>query len=167
MTNYNGKKPRHPSRRAGELTIPKARPPHLPVRPDDLIGDVGSSCYPFIVIRLMSAVYQAERICVRRGPTLAHVGWRTSLLQHPDPVKPNGQIDDEAKALLIGAVLAAVKRTGLRMCVVWGPAWCSFVEADGSTKHSFEPPSGGFQLPRSIVFDSLQQPGSGSKTGNV
>ena len=39
------------------------------------------------------------------------------------------------------------------MSVVWGPAWCSFVEADGSIKSSFDPPSGGILLPVQISFD--------------
>ena len=91
----------------------------------------------------MGAVYQAEKIRVQWGPASALIAPHKSLLQHPEPVKPDGQINDEAKAMLIEAVLAAVRRTRFRMCLVWGPAWCSFIEPDGSIKNSFEPPSGG------------------------
>jgi len=101
----------------------------------------------------MSAVYQAEKIEVSHGKACAAVRFKMSFLRHPSPFKSDGQISDEARDLLLAEVLAAVRKTRFRMCVVWGPAWCSFVEADGSIRSSFEPPSGGFPLPAPIEFD--------------
>ena len=143
MATDSGNAPRRVPGPAQPLARPSARHPGQPVRPVGPTADDGRVGYPFLVIRLMGAVYQAEKIRVRKGPASVSIGVRKSLLQHSEPVKPDGQINDEAKALLIEAVLAAVRRTGFRMCLVWGPAWCSFIEPDGSIKNSFEPPSGG------------------------
>lgn len=100
----------------------------------------------------MSAVYQAEKIRVREGPISVTIGASKCLLQHPEPRKPDGQLSDEAKALLVEEVLAAVRRTGFRMCLVWGPSWCSFVEPNGSIKNSFDPPTGGISMTASFDF---------------
>jgi len=99
------------------------------------------------MIRLMNSVYQAEKVEVREGRAFVLLEFGGSFLQHPEPVKPDGQIGDQAKVLLTEAVQSSAKRTGLRMCLVWGSAWCSFVEPDGSIKNSFHPPSGGVHLP--------------------
>ena len=133
----------------GDLPIPR----NGPVRPLGPAPDDGVGRYPFIVVRLMSTVYQPEKVEVSHGEASSGVGFKTSFLRHPSPFKSDGQISDEARDLLLAAVLAAVRKTGFRMCVVWGPAWCSFVEADGSIKSSFDPPSGGVRLPFQITFD--------------
>ncbi len=123
------------------------------VRPAGPAPDDGVGRYPFIVVRLMSAVYQAEKVKVSHGKASAGVGVKNSFLRHPSPFKSDGQISNDARDLLLAEVLSAVRKTRFRMCVVWGPAWCSFVEADGSIKSSFDPPSGGFPLPTTIEFD--------------
>ena len=136
-------------RGAGNLPIPH----NGAVRPAGPAPDDGVGRYPFIVVQLMSTVYQAEKVEVSHGEASAGVGFKTSFVRHPSPFKSDGQISDEARDLLLAEVLAAVRKTGFRMCVVWGPAWCSFVEADGSIKGSFAPPSGGFLLPSPIEFE--------------
>jgi hypothetical protein len=115
--------------------------------------DNGLGRYPFIVVRLAAAVYQAEKVEVRRGALAVHVGYRKSFLCHPTPLKFDHELCDEAKTLLLKETLVAVRRTGFRMCVVWGPAWCTFVEPDGALNNSFDPPSGGFPLPVPLQFD--------------
>lgn len=143
MTFYNRNSgPRPVPLRTG----PVARPPEQPVRPIGPSIDDGTGDYPILVIRLMHGVYQGEKVRVRRGPPSVSLKVSKSLLQHPKAFKANGQISQEARDLLVKAVLAAVRQTGFRICIVWGPAWCSFVEPDGSIKRSFEPPSGGFRL---------------------
>lgn len=132
-----------------------ASPPEVrigAVCPDERIRD-GIGAFPFIVVRLTSAVYQTESLLVRAGDANAIVTPGQSLLRHPHPFGPDGQISGEARTLLLSAVLEAVRKSGFRMCVVWGPAWCTFVEADGSNKNSFDPPSGGMILPSPIEFD--------------
>lgn len=98
--------------------------------------------YPYIIVRIYASVFQREPVAVRWGPPAAHVGYRKSFVQHPRPRGPNG-LTPEARWLLIRATLEAVKRTGFRMCVVWGPESCSYCERDGSVNHSSDPPSGG------------------------
>lgn len=124
-----------------------------PVQPAGPVPDNGMGRYPFIVVRLAGGVYQAEKVEVRRGALAVKVGHRKSFLCHPAPLRPDHQLCDEAKTLLLNEVLVAVRRTGFRMCVVWGPAWCTFVEPDGALNNSFDPPSGGFPLPAPLQFD--------------
>lgn len=78
---------------------------------------------------------------MRHGPPSAHVGYRKSFVQHPRPWGAE-ELNPEARWLLIEATLEAVKRTGLRMCVVWGPESSNFCELDGRVNHLSEPPSG-------------------------
>lgn len=53
------------------------------------------------------------------------------------------------RALLLAGVQEAVRRLKFRMCVIWLPTVCSYVEND-SIDDGIEPPSGGFTLPKSI-----------------
>ena len=117
--------------------------------------------FPYIVVHLMPTVYQREEIALRIGPPEARIGHRNSFIQHPSPYARNGAIGPECRQLLVAATLEAVQRTRFRMCVVWAPDDCTFVERDGSTKESDDPPSGGFgtggvggqPLPSDIQFD--------------
>ena len=118
--------------------------------------------FPYVVVRLMGAVYQKEEISVDKGPEMARIGFRDSFVHHPTPFAEDGALSQGCKTLLKIATLEAVRRTGFRMCIVWGKDDCSFVERDGSIKESVEPPSGGFgsggvggtPLPGEIAFDS-------------
>ena len=62
-------------------SLPTPRPGA--VRPDGPAADDGLGLYPFIVVRLMSTVYQAEKVDVRVGCTSAEVSFERSFLQHP------------------------------------------------------------------------------------
>ncbi len=84
----------------------------VPVRPAGPTPD-GANIYPFIVVRLMNAVYQAERVTVSRGKPAAGVGYKNSFLRHPSPFKRDRQISKAARDLLVAGVLAAVRKTGL------------------------------------------------------
>ena len=53
---------------------------------------------------------------------------------------------------LVEMALEHCRRTGRRMCVVLGPASCWYVEPDGSSTWSDDPPSGGVW----IEGDSLE-----------
>lgn len=153
MTTDSGDTSRHVPGPAFQFARPLVRLPGQPVRPFGRTTDNVDVSYPFIVIRLMNAVYQAETIRVRKGRASVSIRVGTSFLRHPEPLKADGQVSDEAKAMLNEAVLAAVRGTGFRMCLVWGPAWCSFVEPDGSIRNSFEPPSGGFSPTGPVDFN--------------
>ena len=102
------------------------------------------SSYPYLVVRLASAVYQRELIVVRSGEPRAHIGFRDSFVHHPTPFAEDFAISPGCKDVLVAAVFDAVRRLGFRMCIVWRPDNCTFVERDGTARESMEPPSGGF-----------------------
>lgn len=106
-----------------------------------------------LVVRLMSCVYQSERIEIREGEPSVHIGYRSSYVQYPTPITADGLVSEGCRTLLLEGVLAAVIRTGFRMSVVWQRGVCSYVERDGTITESEQPPSGGISLPAGIVFD--------------
>ena len=109
MTTGNGKAPRRVPGSAGPNYSPVA-PQGQPVRALHPIPDDGSCGHPFIVVRIMNAVYQAEKISVRVGPAAVLIEVGKSFLQHPQPVKADGQISDEAKTLLVESVFGRVRQ---------------------------------------------------------
>lgn len=109
--------------------------------------------YPYIVIRLMCAVYQRENLKIRIGAPKVHIGHRASFVQHPSPYAEDGSISPACRTYLLDRILEAVRRLRFRMCVIWKDGACTYVEPDGQFKDSKEVPSGGFALPRSIEFD--------------
>jgi hypothetical protein len=100
--------------------------------------------YPYLVIRLMGGVYQREEITLQQGAPRVHIGHRDTYVHHPEPFAAEGAVTAGCKDLLISGVLEAVRRTRFRMCLVWSPNQCTFVERDGSVNESDDPPSGGF-----------------------
>ena len=122
--------------------------------------------YPYLVVHLMPAVYQREEIAVHRGELRVHIGHRDTFVHHPAPFAADGSIAPGCKKVFIDATLEAVRRTRFRMCVVWSATHCTFVERDGSTKESDDPPSGGLgtggvrgmPLPSDIEFDRRRSP---------
>jgi len=107
--------------------------------------------YPSLVVRVYCAVYQRKPIEARVGPINVEIANRRCVVQHPKPLDADGQLSVACRKLLIEAVQAAVRRTGLRMCVVWAPFSSTYVEAH-STVDSTDPPSGGLELPPEIAF---------------
>lgn len=109
---------------------------------------------PYLVVRLMAGVYQREAIKVLRGPhPLAQIGQGCCLVVHPHAYDSGGTMTPECRSFLVTAVQNAVTTTRLRMCLVWAPYDCTFVEPEGSIHPGSEPPSGGFPLPAPIAFD--------------
>ncbi len=108
--------------------------------------------YPHLVVRIMSAVYQREKIDIRTGEPKVGISHHGCYVQHPGPLTPDGRLTDPCRALLIEGVGDAVRRTGFRMCLVWAPHSCTFVERD-SVNDSGEPPSGGLAFPAKLAFD--------------
>jgi hypothetical protein len=123
--------------------------------------NVAESRYPYLVVRLMSAVYQREEIAVRAGEPKAHVGFQDCYAHHPIPFAHDGSVSQGCKEVLVAAVLEAVRRTRFPMCLVWAPDSCTFVERDGSAREDARPPTGGLgtggvgglPLPGDVEFD--------------
>lgn len=117
--------------------------------------------YPYIVVRILGCVFQREDIDIQVGEPAAHVGFRSSFVRHPQPFLDDGSISPGCRELLVAAVIAAVQRTGFRMCLVWRKDSCTFCEKDGSAVESDDPPSGGFgnggvggiELPIDVQFE--------------
>ena len=117
--------------------------------------------YPYLVVRLMAAVYQREEIAIQNGEPMAHVGFRDSYVHHPTPFAEDGAVSQGCRDLLMAATLEAVRRTGYRMCLVWAANETTYIERDGSVNADSEAPSGGLgtggfggtELPIEIAFD--------------
>jgi hypothetical protein len=119
--------------------------------PEPLANPKGK--YPHVVVCLMCAVYKRESIAIRQGVPSVLIDNRRSYVQHPAPYADDGHLSDGCRKLLLDGVLEAVVRTTHRMCVVWAPGLCSYVERDVQINDSNEAPSGGVGLPNQIAFD--------------
>lgn len=102
-----------------------------------------SAPYPYLVVRIYTTVYQREDIAIREGATAVHIGYRSTYVHHPKAYTDDGMLHPSCRERLIAAVLEAVRRTGFRMCIVWGPNACTYCEKDGAAKDSRTVPSGG------------------------
>jgi len=118
------------------------------------------SRFPYLVVRIMGAVFQYETIAVGEGKPEVSVGCRRTRVLHPRPFEEDGTISGACRELLIRGVKETVEKTGFRMCIVWGEHSCSYVEKGGEIIESTEKPSGGFSLvPDPTAFRSRQVPG--------
>ena len=119
--------------------------------------------YPYLIVRIYSAVYQREEIDIRIGPSDVQIGFRSSYVQHPQPLDEDHQPTSACRELLVSGVLEAVQRLNFRMCLVWGPNDCTYCEKGGSAKSSHTVPSGGLgsagevPLPFDITFDRRER----------
>lgn len=117
--------------------------------------------FPYLVVHLMAGFYQREEIAIQKGEAAVHIGHRDTFVHHPEPFNSDGTLGHECRQSLIAGTLEAIRRTGFRMCLVWSPNRCTYVEKDGLVKESGEPPSGGVgsggvggaRLPPDLEFD--------------
>lgn len=116
--------------------------------------DSGENGYPYLVVRLMAAVYQREALAVKQGNPYAMVKHWGSYLSHPGVSADGKTIDTAAREYFEAAVLQMVQRTGFRMSIVWAKDECSFMEKDGSIERKLAPPSGGINA----VIDYTRPP---------
>lgn len=110
-------------------------------------GQRSGEAFPYFVVRLMAAVYQREIVTVDQGPALAVIKHKGSRLSHPGIADNSRAISDAAKSFFEAALVRQVRRTKHRMCVVWGPDECTFVEPNGDIQRKSAPPLGGFLMP--------------------
>ncbi len=109
-------------------------------------GPIGENReFPYIVVRVFTALYQREDIRLLVGPQAVSICAGRCYLQHPEPLLSNGTISPDCRRLLVEGVEAAVRNLkNLRMCIVWAPQSCTYVDVD-RTSESASPPSGGDQ----------------------
>jgi hypothetical protein len=101
--------------------------PPLPPKPEH---------YPYVVVRIFSALYEKYEIHFDPSAVLF-------VLDHDEQrwIIPTTDLDPRQAA--IAAVRDQVTATGHRMCAVFGPKDCIYIEPDGSNVVSVRPPSGG------------------------
>jgi len=147
----------------------EARPEPVTFSPVEPAAVPRQSRFPYIVVRLMSAIYQREDLTIEEGEPCVFIGHRCSYVRHPAPFTDTGEISPGCRELLVQGVLGAVQRGRFRMCLVWARNSCTFCERDGVTRDSNEPPSGGFgsggvkgtPLPMTFEFDRDPEAGTG------
>lgn len=101
-------------------------------------------CFPHLVIRPFSTVYQREPVGICIGEAAVSVVKGHCYVRHPAPFSADGKMSADCRALLIGGVQSAVRSLKLRMCIVWAAESCTYVETD-TVSDASEPPSGGEQ----------------------
>jgi len=102
----------------------------------------------------MAAVYGRKEIIFSVGENKYQMNERTLEVSHPNPFASSGNLNPSCRLLLLEGTLEAVKRTGYRMCVVWGHNSATYLESDGRIAESNEPPSGGLVVNSVKVSDS-------------
>ena len=117
------------------------------------VSTTDTARYPHLIVRIMATVYQHQSIQIRVGTPKVEVVNGHCAVQHPAPFAADGTVGTACRALLIAGVQTAVRAVGLRMCIVWAPKDCTYVEANSI--HEFaEPPSGGV---RTVNFEFQPQ----------
>jgi hypothetical protein len=101
--------------------------------------------YPYLVVCQISGFYARAQI-VFVPDTTVKPARKALTLVFPQPFV-EGRLTDRCKEVLIEVVKHEVRRTQYRMCIVFGEADCIFVEPDGATRFSDEPPTFEIQLP--------------------
>lgn len=122
--------------------------------------DIASAAqYPYLVVRIFTAIYQREHVRIRVGPPAVEFVNRRCFVQHPVPYAADGTLNPACRELLILGMQTAVRRLGFRMCIVWANSSCTYVETD-RINESGEPPSGG-SVPVELEFKpQLYRPSS-------
>lgn len=111
---------------------------------NDGIFNLSDRTYPYLIVRIFTAIYQRERIAFCIGPPVVEIVNRSCFVQHPAPFAADGTVSPACRALLLAGVQDAVRRLPFRMCVVWAAQACTYVETD-SMFDSDQPASGGSQ----------------------
>lgn len=115
---------------------------------------VSTATYPHLVTQVGIRIFQRTCIDVRIGPPEACI-WHPihgNFVQHPKPFDADATLNMDCRTLLLVGVQDALKGSEFRMCVVWSPTSCSYVEVDGSI---FETACG-VALPARIAFETAR-----------
>jgi hypothetical protein len=129
--------------------------------------------FPYLVIRLMAAVYVNEKIHVGPWPPVNRKpGW--IVVVHPDPWE-DGHFRPEVRQAVIDQVIARCRaQKSFRMCIVFSKDEQVFVEPDGSFKVEHDKvPSMSFPLiagatPASLIGLPIHRlPDEGRPSGEV
>jgi hypothetical protein len=94
--------------------------------------------YPYVVTRHFPAVYSSKRL------SWSHPGEPgNAVVPCADPYDADGGLRGEARALVVGYALERAAATGFKHCAVFGERDAVYVEPDGTTSESGQPPRWG------------------------
>lgn len=97
--------------------------------------------YPYVVTRHFPAVYTTKR-----------VSWSApgepgqAVIRSADPYDGEGALRQEARELVIAYAVERAAATGFKHCAVFGERDAVYVEPDGTTSASTQPPMWGRSL---------------------
>lgn len=74
--------------------------------------------FPYLIVRIYSAVYQREGIEIRYGMPAVGIHHHGTFVRHPAPFATDGELSESCRALLLARVQEAVIRLRFRMCVI-------------------------------------------------
>lgn len=106
----------------------------------------GKKPYPYVVRRVMAAVYQQLEVVFTTDPTdppprkVIHI-----LMDHPAR-DDEGNLLEKARIALIDVLKEVTRTSGFRMCAVFGERDTVYLEPDGQVNWRTEAPSGGLIL---------------------
>ena len=102
--------------------------------------------YPYLVVRLMPAVYVRYPIDFLQNSG-SKLSSEALLSPEPEPFDKDGKLTTDCKKKLIEVVRFEARESGLRMCVVFAPKEALYVEPSGRCYAALLP-SGGMDLGR-------------------
>ncbi len=109
--------------------------------------------YPYLVVRQISGFYTKAEIAFLNSTEEKPVPRTLSIVCQQPYV--DGELTDTCKQALVEVVKHETRRTQYRMCLVLGERECIYVEPDGTTQSSEEPPSLTIRLPSGETFRML------------
>ncbi len=118
--------------------------------------------YPYVVIRLMPAVYMNRKVeFVESGAKPLALGEETFRIEYPGKAfTDDGVIFPAALACLKLEVRKFMQKNRFRCCIVLAADNSIFLEHDGSENRSNEPPSGGVSIDTVEVTYAGKEPAS-------
>jgi hypothetical protein len=101
--------------------------------------------YPYVVRRIMAAVYQRIEVVFRTEKCLPPPEGLQIVVEDP-AYDDDGDLIEEARIALIDVLKKVTRTSGFRMCAVFGERDTAYVEPDGQVNWKTEAPSGGVNL---------------------
>jgi hypothetical protein len=123
------------------------------------VPDASGVVYPYLIVRLMPAVYMRAPITIEVGPPAVEIVGRGCRVSHPAPLASDGSVAADCRALIVDGVRAAVRNGRHRMTIFWGGRWCTYCEVGYAMDSTFVP-SGGIQLISTDLEPHRYEPGA-------
>jgi len=106
----------------------------------------GKKPYPYVVRRVMAAVYQQLEVVFTTAPADSSIRKAIHILMDQPARDDEGNLVERARLALIDVLKEVTRTSGFRMCAVFGEQDSVYVEPDGRVNGRTEAPSGGVQL---------------------